>query len=637
MELTRWVYDIECYPNFFCANFISAEADKNEMRQFVVWHDPFDIEEPIDEIMKLLSFLAEDNYYIGFNNRGYDDVLLHAALNLAAYDAETFCGTMKELSNRIINNEIRKVPEADRIFESLDLYLLWHFNNIARSMSLKAVEAAIKFENIQDLPYPPDEFVDRYQMTNLVTYCWNDVRATKAFYHWKNEDVQEDTQAMIKMREILTEQYGYDFTNSSASSLGERIFLDYMSKSLGIPSAVVSKWKTARHIIDLESIIFDYVKFESVEFNRVLDEYKTMLLINTLPEDGECDPGKKYITPIHTGFSQSYGGVIYEFGLGGLHAVVAGVHEPEEDEMIVTLDVASYYPNLAIKNNLFPEHLSEKFCEVYEDMYKLRRSIPKSDPRNGAYKLALNSVYGKSNSKWSFLYDRKYTMAVTINGQLLLAMLAEQIQDAGGQILMINTDGIECLIKKDLYDRIMEICAVWQELTSLELEFDKYSKMFIRDVNNYTAVTVSGDVKQKGAFEVDKWINKDHSKRIVPIAVENYIIHGIPPAITINNHQDKTDFYIYVRCKKTSVLCKEINGEDSPLQRINRLVVTTNGVPMYKRFLSGKKTKVIKGRNLTDINLVTPNKLSNTVIDYDYYITEADKLINSVESFNDIF
>jgi len=228
-------------------------------------------------------------------------------------------------------------------------------------------------------------------------------------------------------------------------------------------------------------------------------------------------------------------------------------------------------------------------------------------------------------------------MFITINGQLLLAMLAEKLTKAGAQVIMANTDGLECIISKVDYDAIIKICEEWESLTNLTLEYETYRKMFVANVNNYCAITTSGKLKQKGAFEVNKWINKDHSKRVVPIAVQEYVQNGTPVEVTIRNHDKVEDFFVFVRCKKTSMLCHELDGEDSPLQRINRLIVSKSGVPMYKRFTDGRKIGVYVGNLLSDFNLITDEKLEDVEINYDYYIKEANKLIQSVESFNDLF
>ncbi len=139
-------------------------------------------------------------------------------------------------------------------------------------------------------------------------------------------------------------------------------------------------------------------------------------------------------------------------------------------------DVTSFYPNLAIMNKISPAHLDKKaFCELYEWFFTERKKIPKSDPMNYVYKIILNSTYGLSNDKNSFLYDPQFTMFITVNGQLTLMMLYEMIMTRIPEAvaLMQNTDGVETIIPRDKIDLYMEICKEWEEITNLNLEHDQ--------------------------------------------------------------------------------------------------------------------------------------------------------------------
>ena len=80
-------------------------------------------------------------------------------------------------------------------------------------------------------------------------------------------------------------------------------------------------------------------------------------------------------------------------------------------------------------------------------------------------------------------------------------------------------------------------------ITGLTYEFNEYSKMVIRDVNNYSAkYAIDGKIKHKGAFEIDKDLHKDPSMRIVSIALEKYFFFGIPIRETITKHTNIYDF-----------------------------------------------------------------------------------------------
>ncbi|WP_203229884.1 hypothetical protein, partial [Flavobacterium sp. LMO9] len=72
-------------------------------------------------------------------------------------------------------------------------------------------------------------------------------------------------------------------------------------------------------------------------------------------------------------------------------------------------------------------HLGVEFCDIYEYLYNLRKSYDKKSAENAMLKLALNGTYGKSNDQYSPFFDSKFTMAITVNGQLSLCMIVEQL------------------------------------------------------------------------------------------------------------------------------------------------------------------------------------------------------------------
>jgi len=156
--------------------------------------------------------------------------------------------------------------------------------------------------------------------------------------------------------------------------------------------------------------------------------------------------------------------------------------------LIRDIDVSSLYPSIAIVNRLYPEHLGEAFISEYSKIPVERSEHAKGTVENASLKLAANGTYGNSNNKYSVFYDPKFTMTITINGQLMLCMLAERLAKVPTiKLIQINTDGITYKIHKDHLDAAKAIEDEWSRFTCLTLEVDYYSKLFIRDVNNYVA------------------------------------------------------------------------------------------------------------------------------------------------------
>lgn len=339
---------------------------------------------------------------------------------------------------------------------------------------------------------------------------------------------------------------------------------------------------------------------------------------------------------------------------------------------------ASFYPNLAIKNKVFPEHLSEQFCDIYEYIYNLRKKYKKEgkDAEQQMLKLALNGTYGASNDKFSPFFDPKFTMMITINGQLSLCMAVEKmlhLKDV--QIIQCNTDGFTLKLRREDVEECCNIVKEWEDVTGLELERNDYDKMVIRDVNNYIAVYTDGKLKSKGAYEwKDLPHHKNQSALVVKMAAEKYLTENIPPDEFIRQHEDKYDFMLRTKVPRSSRLVLVDEGIDNQVQNICRYYISTNGCEMVKVMPPVTETKeeqvwvndelldevIISTK--TDINKYSKKgytfshtvdtpcpdrrlsiesgwkvKVTNDIndfdwdIDYDYYIEKTWKLIDFAE------
>jgi hypothetical protein len=299
----------------------------------------------------------------------------------------------------------------------------------------------------------------------------------------------------------------------------------------------------------------------------------------------------------------------------------------------------SYYPNLAITNNYEPLQFKNVFANIYKWLFEERSKIPKSDPENGAYKLALNGTFGKSNDKYSFFYDPEFTLKITINGQLLLTQLTVKLQSLGFKLLMINTDGFEFIIPKNKEKLYLDTCKEWEKLTSLILEHNQYKKLILRDVNNYSAQDLSNKIKHKGAFEIIKELHKDQSFLIVQKALKNYFFDNISIVDTIKESRDIYDFcgrfkathgwipYIgIVENEKNDIIGKKI-----PLQKTNRYYISKNGGTFYKIHNDNREQVIESGWGVKIFNDYLKKDWDDYNINYQYYINECMKIIRVIE------
>ena len=685
MNYNLGTYDIESYPNFF--SFTLLDRQTKQLIQFEAsWR-----KNNIPLLLQWLEYWKINQYkHIGYNNIGYDYPMTHSIITDPQY--YDCAERIYEKNEQIISTPWERrfdnlIRPWDVVIPQIDLMKVHHFDNDAKRTSLKQLEFVRRSDAIEDLPYPPgiaipqtDEAAD-----TVLRYNAKDVYETDGF--------ADDSMKELEFRDLMSSRYNSDFTNHNDTKIGKSYFIMQLENA-GVKCFDGNRkpLQTYRDGINLGEIIFPYVAFNRQEFKDVVSHLQATTIQET--------KGALNLSAVVDDFQ-------FDFGLGGIHGSVESETFYSDDEYIITdADVTSYYPSLAIKNRVFPAHLSEKFCDVYEDVFNQRKGYKKGTVENAAMKLALNGVYGDSNSKFSPFYDPQYTMTITVNGQLLLCMLAEQLMRIPKmRMIQINTDGLTIRYPRRYKEHYDTICDWWQSVTALNLEFIDYKSMHVRDVNNYIAVPFEGSVKYKGAYVFngahtdakDKlaW-HKNHSALIVKIAAAKAIVEGIPVRQTIMGHTELFDFFLLAKVgrKDTLQLQADLYWNDDlitkdakvkNIQRISRYLVTNTGnklvkimpplkrrTPKVQMHYPGWQSKKITGCNknleVTNLNeyqnalragykakdggsydigpyrhigidkqhLVTiVNDLEDTNvqsydINYQYYIDEAEKLVNGV-------
>jgi hypothetical protein len=623
-----WVYDIETLLS--CFTYTAYNIDTGEIVQYVVHRTR-------NDLYNLIKHLKSCKGHIGFNNINFDYPVIHYILTdnlLGNYPTYTIIANIYAKAQSVINDQSKFGPsirERDVRIRQLDLFRLWHFNNKARMQSLKGLEIAMNYPNVMEMPIHHSEMnVLEEQIDSILEYNLNDVMATYEFYKLSLDK--------IKLRLDLNKKYNLACTNFPDSKIGERLVLKLYSEVTGLDIWEVNKMRSERLEIDLGACLFDYIKFGTKEFNDLLGVLR----------------GKK-ISETKGVFEESviYKGFKYDYGLGGIHGCIKpGIYESDEDYIIRDADVSSLYPSIAVVNGLYPEHLGPEFCKVYEDILNQRLEAKKSGDMvmSDGFKLALNSVYGKSNDKHSFLYDPLYTMKTTLNGQLMLSMLCESLATCipNIQILQVNTDGVTVRMHKHYIKLYTDICKQWEKDTKLTLEYVDYSKMIIRDVNNYIAVKEGADtskyeddgvsikgVKYKGAFEVKKDYHKDNSFMIIPIALSEYFVKGVPIEDTIFNHRN-----IYHFCGRQKFIGKDYGVTYSMFgteivrneqQKVTRYYISNRGCSFVKMYGKGSSEVINKGYVVTIFNKYHEEEIWK---EYDvnraFYNKECRKEINQI-------
>ena len=666
---TDFIYDEETFPNIYTLTLTHCAT----LEEWV-----FEISDRRNDIRELLHKMYDLNMngsrLVGFNNIGFDYPILHLILKMGEIATAPM---IYEKAMQIINTPFERrfdhvIRDKDVLVTQIDLYKIHHFDNVNRATGLKMIEINMGMDNVEDLPFPVGTVLDDTQKDVLIKYNRHDNKAT-----WMLYNITLDA---IRTRETLGKAYGMDMLNFNDTKIGKQYFIKRLEEEL--PGSCYDRSsgrreirQTKRESIAIRDVIFPYVAFEQPEFQRVHNWLNMQVITET--------------KGVFKDLTATIDGFTYVFGTGGIHGSIESAEVVSDDDYVIAdWDVKSYYPNIGIANRMYPAHLSEAFCDIYQNVYDERKKHAKGTPENALFKLALNGVYGDSNNKYSPFYDPQYTMGITVNGQLMLCMLAEQlIKIPGLDMIQINTDGLTVKCPRSYKDHMDVVCKWWEQTTNLELECNIYSRMFIRDVNNYIAVYESkdgapcpcgcgymtGEVKRKSAYCYgdDLAIHQDHSMQVVAMAAEAELLHGVTVEEFIHECTDMTLFFMATKVpRSTNLVQRGVDGHDVPLPNIVRYVVTTDGDPMFKlmppagpcgawkrangllqadwlrikaevgdawdeRIHTKNKSKyeeritaVQAGFNVTICNDV--QQLRSVNINYDFYIKKARKLVDVI-------
>lgn len=607
-----YIYDLEVYPNVFTMAVEHADYPFTWAFEISPWRN--DSKEIIEFV---LGCRDQGARLVGYNNLGFDYPILHMLVKMGYSDAQTLylkCQAIIDSQNEE-DKWAHQVRPDDRVVQQIDLYKICHFDNRARATGLKALEFNMRLNSIQDLPFKPGSYLTREQLAVLRPYNAHDVHATKEFY-FKILD-------KIKFREELTLKYQRDFMNHNDTKIGK----DYLIMKLeeaGIPCydygpSGRTPRQTKRPRIALRDAIPKWIKFENPEFTRILNWFKEQTITET--------------KGVFEDIIARINGFDFVFGLGGIHGSVENrIIESDDEFVIIDIDVASMYPNIAIANGFYPEHLGPMFINIYQGLYEQRKSYAKGTAENAMLKLGLNGVFGDSNSVFSVFFDPLFTMSITLSGQLEICMLAEQLMQIHQlSLIQLNTDGATMRVPRRLKYRVEEVCKEWEKLTKLQLEEAIYSRMFIRDVNNYIGEYENGKVKRKGAYEWDVEWHQNAGGLVIAKVAEQVLVHGKPIRETVEQWPDLMDFCLRTKVPRNGYL----QWGEAQVQNTSRYLVTVNGKPLTKWLPPlAKKPGVWRSFAIESgwkVQICNDLKdADSTDIDFNYYVKEVEKICLSL-------
>lgn len=468
----------------------------------------------------------------------------------------------------------------------------------------------------------------------------------------------------IRSRYSISNAYNVNVLSASRSGVSDVMFEKLYSEFSGLTPRQWKGKKTERTVMNLGKLIFDNICFKTAELNKLLSDIRTINVTRTTKES----------------FSKSIAiaDVTYTMAMGGLHSVDCGMEIWSNTEWsgsaafptgdrkqlssdagklftIWHADVTSFYPSIMGMYLVAPAHLIKSIFAklvlwIRDTRIHAKHSIEEfingiqKDILALVLKIVINSIYGKFGYEHGDLYDRRATLETTINGQLMLLMLAEELELNDIHIISANTDGLMLKVYKEQEATAKRIIEEWQTKTKMNMDIDKVECLIARDVNNYIALfrdEKKGKLKGelKGNYDplmYAKDLTKGYDMPVVRKAVYDYFIKGVPVLDTLRNETHILEF-----CKTQNVgrqfkvaEVKTVDGQivKEAIQRHVRYYISNRGTVIQKvHNIDGTSSRLAAGERVRILNTVDDLDITLRDINYRYYYNEAMKLIDPIK------
>ena len=607
------VYDIEIFPNVFHCTCKDTESNQLYF---------FEMSERKNQIDELYSFfLDKSKMFCGYNNLHYDDVIINYIIDykrqLSKRSVWDVCKSLYNLSCTIVNTEEGDISKIKRwkyahFFKSFDL-LTMQFSRKLR-VGLKEMQVTMHYPNVQEYDGDFSQWLPKDSIDKMKEYNINDVESTTTLLYKLKDD--------IDLRLFIETEYGIDVLSFDKTKIGEKILEKKYCDAMHISPSELKGQGSPMDYIPLKDVILPFIHYKNPKLQALLEDMKKQVVYSKERKGYE----KKFVLS----------NVVYSVGVGGIHSInKPGIFRPNPDEYIGHSDVASMYPSLIIKYKWVPRHLGKIFLLIYSQIYDERIEAKHSGQakKNDVLKYALNAVTGKMQQEVSWLYDPFTVFKIRINGQLILLMLVDKLLELGCKIVQVNTDGVMYVAKKADANRVQEAISNIEQLTQLTFESDNYEAFYQYAVNDYFGIKDGYSqsknpklIEKKGMFITKIELGKGMAPVVIPKAIINYFLTKEPVSSYIQRQTDIHDFLMSQRTDKKF----KVKYGDEKIQRINRYYASTNGKYLFKQNEEGEYTNLLTKSGVTVINKITDSSTENKKINYKYYISEAQKIIDEM-------
>lgn len=541
------------------------------------------------EEIKKFYYLHEDDFWVGHNNKHFDNPVLEAILN----DKNP-----KEVARQII--EMGKKVKCHLKFKYYDLMATSYY-------SLKVTEAS----------------------------AGKNISESQVDFTLKRPLTKEEKE--------LTEKYNRDDLFQTLDNLNDPSVSGYLAARLNLVSMfdlntecltmtetqVAAKVLKAKQVPGIEHKLLKPTMYDTLQLNNkeLLDYY--------FREGFRTKEKLKFMLC----------GVEHKCGSGGIHSALVKYHT----DKALYFDVSGYYNLVMMNYDLLPRTMGPESKDIYRDLYYKQLEYKKTAPfKRWALKVVLLSVFGSMMNEYTDFYDPQKGLLVTITGQLFIVDLLEKLEHLI-KVIQSNTDGIivEPYNWEDK-DKIIQIVEDWEKRTGFVIKKDMIYDVWQRDVNCYFYKDDKGSIHCKGEAvnNYDRWqhlfesgVFNSKEPPIIAQGIVDYYLYDKLPEQVIDEHKHQLRMFQYI-CKPQSYdyLDYEKSYADGStsvehLQHINRAFALNSDeyvgmVYKKKDEKVGKKATKAKIANLPDSVFVYNDEiLSDEAIEkvqqqinYNYYV-----------------
>ena len=591
--------------------------------------------------------------WVGYNSENYDKILAHGMLTGKITTPEKAF----DVSTAIIKTQDDDTPlfktlnklQIDDYYQS-DI-LMYDLLGDGAFFSLKQLEGFLGMDIVESVvPFDLDRPLTDEEKRDIEKYNRADLYGTLERFKQRKNSFR------TKMLLVKEFELPINYICKTNAKLTEAILL---SQNKGMNTRLRKNFQLCDLPVNWEvpelKTIYDFF----IEALRELEKHKW--------DTKKCD--KKKLS-----MDLDILGVTHTFALGGVHGGIKNyICRPEDKKKIVWVDVSSLYPNILTKWDLLSRKVDKNGCLAFAGMVQTRMDIKKKlhDPsltkeekkelkdQAARYKLILNTTSGCMKDKFKKLYDPEYNTKMCMLGQLSLMDLVFRLRNVKRKpkpawarneleinsegsyfkLIQSNTDGIALELLTDYAeDLIDKVCAEWEKDWRFSLEKTVADNLYEKDVNNYVFKDDSGKIKVKGAYVTKYDDNEQNTLAILAKAVVDYFLEGKEIRTTICNPENLATDYQMIKklggMYDTPTWKREYG--DVEVQKVNRIFPSTdpkNG-GLYKHKKSKDADVLDKVEGTPEHVLIYNEDIRGKKIgelkdiDYEWYITEAQKRIN---------